>query len=117
MARTARLEFESGAVVCDRCLVADTVLLRLRGLIGRPPLEPDEGLLLRPCGSIHTFFMGYPLDIVFCDRDLQVLAVAENVPRRRTRGRRGARVTIELAAGAAARRGVVPGVRLRLVDA
>lgn len=42
--------------------VADGYWTRLRGLIGSKPLEPGEGLLIVPCNSIHTHFMGFPID-------------------------------------------------------
>jgi uncharacterized membrane protein (UPF0127 family) len=111
----ARLELESGEVVCEDCVVADSTLTRMRGLLGRSSLEPGEGILLRPAGSIHTFFMRFPIDVVFCDRDLKVLRVVPDVPPWRMRMARRAKLTIELAAGEAARRGVTAGVRLRAV--
>jgi uncharacterized membrane protein (UPF0127 family) len=111
-----RLELDTGAAVCERCLVADTPLARMRGLLGRSGLEPGEGILLRPCGSVHTFFMRFPIDVVFCDRELRVLAVRPDVRPWRARMKRGARVAVELAAGEAARRGVEPGAALRTVS-
>ena len=48
---------------------------RLRGLLGRAPLGRDEGLLLEPCGSIHTFLMRYPIDVVYLTRGMHVLEV------------------------------------------
>jgi uncharacterized protein len=116
VATFSRIELASGSVVCERCLMATTALLRLRGLAGRSELPPGEGILLRPCASVHTFFMRFPIDVVFCDRDLRVLEVAAEVPKRRLRGRRGTKVVIELAAGEAGRRGVVPGAMLRIAD-
>jgi len=110
-----RLELEAGAVVCERCVVADRPLSRMRGLLGRSALGRDEGILLRPCSSIHTFFMRFPIDVVFCDRDLRVLAVAADVGPWRVRAKRGARVAVELAAGEAERRGVHAGAQLRVV--
>jgi hypothetical protein len=114
VARTVQLELESGETVCERCIVADNALLRLRGLIGRPRLQPGEGILIKPCNSVHTYWMRYPIDVVFCDKELQVLRVVPEMPRRRVRGKRGAKMTIELAPGEAARRGVVDGSRLRI---
>jgi uncharacterized protein len=116
LSKHVRLELDTGAAVCERCLVADTALARMRGLLGRAALEPGEGIVLRPCGSVHTFFMRFPIDVVFCDRDLRVLAVRPEVPPWRMRGRRRARVCVELAAGEAARRGVEAGAQLRLLD-
>ncbi len=105
---------EDGAVVCERCELADTFWRRFRGLMGRERLPPGEGMLFRPGGSIHMFFMRFPIDAVFCDRDLCVIGVEAGLRPWRLAGRRGAKVTIELAAGEAGRRGVEPGTRLRL---
>jgi len=58
-------------------------------------------MLFRPAGSIHMFFMRFAIDAVFCDRDLKVLDVARDLQPWRTARARGAKVVIELAAGAA----------------
>jgi uncharacterized protein len=101
-----------GQVVCERCSVADNSLTRLRGLLGRRSLEPGEGLLLRPAGSIHMFFMRFPIDAVFLSREGEVLKVSANVRPWRTAAARGAKVVIELPAGEADRRGIQAGTRL-----
>jgi uncharacterized membrane protein (UPF0127 family) len=111
---TAKLSRADGTVVCERCVVADRPLRRMRGLLGRSSLPPEEGILLRPASSVHTFFMRFPIDVVFLDRDLTVLDVRTAVAPWRTAGKRGAKATVELAAGEAERRGVVPGERLTL---
>jgi uncharacterized membrane protein (UPF0127 family) len=74
---------------------------RLRGLLGRKPLEPAaaEGLLIEPCSSVHTFWMDYPLDLVFLDRNNRVLDICENVAPWSARAARGARKTLELVGG------------------
>ena len=105
---------EAGEVVVERCSVADKPWSRMRGLLGRDGLGSGEGLLLRPCGSVHTFFMRFPIDVVFLDRELGVVAVSPEVPPWRTARAKGAKVTLELAAGEAARRGIAPGLQLRL---
>ena len=101
MTKTVR-RASDGSVVCERCRVADTFWLRLRGLMGRTSLEPGEGMLFERTGSIHMFFMRMPLDVVFCDGDGRVVKVARGLKPWQTAGARGARTTIELAAGAAA---------------
>ena len=108
--RLATVTKADGEVVCERCWVADRPWSRLRGLLGRSGLEPGEGLLLRPSGSIHMLFMRFPIDAVFCDRDLVVLDVVRGLRPWRAAGRRGARTVIELAEGASA--GLRPGDRL-----
>jgi uncharacterized membrane protein (UPF0127 family) len=115
VAEYVRIELESGEVVCDRCLMATNPALRLRGLLGKKELPAGEGILLRPCASVHTMFMRFPIDVVFCDADLCVLSVAAQVPKWRMRGQRGAKVAIELTAGQAAKKGLVPGESLKAV--
>jgi uncharacterized membrane protein (UPF0127 family) len=111
-ATVATLRREDGAVVCARCVVADGPLRRMRGLLGRSSLAPDEGMLFRPTGSIHMFFMRFPIDAVFCTRELEVLDVVRGLRPWRTAARRGAKVVVELAAGAA--QDLRPGDRLVL---
>jgi uncharacterized protein len=99
-------------VVCERCSVASTPLARMRGLLGRSDLERGEGLLLRPAASVHTFFMRFPIDVVFLGRDGEVLKVAAQLPPWRTAGARGAKTALELPAGEAARVGLSVGDRV-----
>jgi len=108
------LEHADGRVACERCVVADTPLTRLRGLLGRGALAEGQGLLLRPAGAIHTWFMRGPIDAVFLDRRLVVVGVAANVRPWRFAARRGARAVLELAAGESFRRAIAPGSRLRV---
>lgn len=90
------------AVVCERCRVADTFWLRFRGFMLRRAVDTGEGMLFERTGSIHMFFMRVPLDVLFCDEQLRVLKVVRGLRPWRTASARGATVTIELAAGAAA---------------
>ena len=82
-----------GSVVCERAVIADQPLRRMRGLLGRRSLPAGDGLLLRPAPSVHTAFMRFPIDVVFLDRDLQVLKVVEALRPggRRPRGGRARR--------------------------
>jgi uncharacterized membrane protein (UPF0127 family) len=60
-------------------------------------------LWLDPCGGIHTWGMQYPIDVVFLDRSLRVLAVRRAVPPwRMVFAPRGTRSVVELPAGGAA---------------
>jgi len=86
----------------------------MKGLLGRDRLERGEGLLLRPASSIHTFFMRFPIDAVWLDRELRVVSVTPDVPPWRTAAQRGARSVLELPAGEAAALGLEPGERLVL---
>lgn len=101
-----------GRVVCERCLIARTPWQRMRGLLGRKSLDPGEGMLLRSAGPIHMFLMQFPIDAIFCDGDLVVIDVERGLAPWRVAGRRGSKVVVEMASGAAA--DVQPGDRLVL---
>lgn len=100
--------------MCERCRIADNFFSRMRGLLGRRQLPDDECLLIRPAGSIHTFFMRFPIDALFLDRELRVLAVSNDLKPWRVAGQRGAHVVVEMAAGQATKRGVRVGEQLVL---
>jgi uncharacterized membrane protein (UPF0127 family) len=52
--------------------VADTGAKRNKGLLGRKGLACGEGLWIIPCESIHTFFMQFPIDLVYLDREKRI---------------------------------------------
>lgn len=103
-----------GRLVCERCEVADGPLTRLRGLMGRRSLPRGRGLLLEPAPSIHTCFMRFPIDALFLDAQLSVLAVRPDLAPWRLAAQRGARSVLELPAGEAHRLGIAEGDRLQL---
>ena len=91
---------------------AQRFFTRLRGLLGRPRLAVDEGLLLSPCGQVHTFGMGYALDVVCLDKQGCIVKCVPGLAPNRVAGAVGARHTLELASGAIMRQGLVVGDRL-----
>ncbi len=99
-------------VVCERGMVASRALPRMRGLLGRSHLPAGEGLLLEPAPAIHTAFMRFPIDVVFLDAYMRVIKVVDSLPPWRSAAARSARAVLELAAGQAGYRGVLPGDRL-----
>lgn len=102
-------------VLMARGRVADRLWARVRGLMGARPLEAGQGLWITPCNGIHTFWMGFPLDVVFLNRQMEVVAVQEAMPPWRV-GRivRGASSVLELPSGAIAATGTEPGDRIEL---
>ena len=100
----------NGAVLGDHVGAAEWWWQRLRGLLGRPPLEAGEGLLLTPCRAIHMAGMKYPLDVAFLDRQDTVVAVYPGIaPGRRTRWHASARSALELPVGTLAATGTQVG--------
>jgi len=62
-----------------RVRVADSILTRLVGLLGKRSLEPDGGLWIYPSRGIHTLGMLFDIDVVFLDKDYKVVALHEVV--------------------------------------
>ena len=108
----ARLEVASTRrVLATNIEIARTFGDRLRGLIGRMPLEEGEAMLFERAKQVHTFGMRVPLDVVFCDREWNVVhVVKEMAPRRVSRFVRSAYFVIELPPGTSA--GLDKGDRL-----
>ena len=105
-----------GAVVCERCEVPESASGRARGLLGRDGLEPGEGMLIDRAGSVHMFFMRFPIDVVFMDRDWRVVGVRHELRPWRVAGARRAVAALELPAGAAAAAGIEDGDVLAIED-
>jgi uncharacterized membrane protein (UPF0127 family) len=104
-----------GTVVADRVVVAESILTRLRGLLGTHALPPRHGLLLRPCRQVHSFFMRYALDLLFLDAHNRVLrSFSDFAPNRVSPLVRGAAAVLELPAGALADIEVGPGDQLSI---
>jgi uncharacterized membrane protein (UPF0127 family) len=51
----SRVRTESGKLVCEQCEIAESMVARTRGLLGRTGLEPGGGMLIDPAGSVHMF--------------------------------------------------------------
>lgn len=105
----------SGKVIVESLVTAESARARMRGLLGRSSLPGREGLLLRPCRSIHMWFMRFPIDAAFLDHELRVLKIVRNLqPWRLAWAPRSTRSVVETAAGVMADLQV--GDRLRLTE-
>jgi len=104
---------DRGTVLATRARLASSYVDRLFGLMGRKGVEDGGGILLTKSSSIHSFFMRFRFDAIFLDRDDRVVKI---VPSMRqwwvAFGGRGARDTLELAAGVAAATNTQPGDQL-----
>jgi uncharacterized membrane protein (UPF0127 family) len=94
----------TGRTLAGRVVTAETWLSRSRGLLGRDALPEGEALLIRPCRGVHTFFMRFPIDVLFLDRSQRVVAAVSHLePGRMTRIFFKAGSALELPAGTIAR--------------
>ena len=99
-----------GREVGGHVAVADSWWGRLRGLIGRPELEPGEGLLLSPCKAVHMYGVGFSIDVAFLDSDGMVVALyRELAPGARSHWHGESRYALELPSGALVASGTQAG--------
>ena len=55
-------------ILAEEVSFASTPLKRIKGLLGRKDFHPQEALIIKPCSSIHTFFMRFTIDVVFLNK-------------------------------------------------
>ena len=91
---------------------ATNFLSRARGLIGRPNLIKNQALWIAPCNSVHTCFMGGPIDVVFIGADEVIVRVDHRLKPWRFAVAMGGHSVLELAAGEARALGLHVGCRL-----
>lgn len=119
MARYVRIEnLTRGTLVAERCRVARSLRDRTAGLLATPEPSPGDGLLIERTQSIHMFFMRYPIDVLFVDRDVRVTRRAVGLrPWRVVWWARGARDCIELGVGSIEASDTRIGDQLAVADA
>ena len=66
------LNLTRNAILAEKAIIADSFFRRLQGLLGQDSLASGAGLILKPCDSIHTFFMRFPIDAAFVDKNNRV---------------------------------------------
>ena len=99
-------------VLGDAVELADTSETRRVGLLQHERLEPGSGLWIVPCESVHTFFMKFPIDLVYLDKQRKVRKVRHAVPAWRLSACLTAHSILELPAGTAEKSGTLPGDEL-----
>jgi uncharacterized membrane protein (UPF0127 family) len=62
-----------------RVAPADTLLMRLKGLLGRIKLKPDDGIWLVPSRGIHTIGMLFAIDLIYLDAANRVIHLVEHM--------------------------------------
>lgn len=115
--RAARLRVVGpGGVAIADVTEARSAWSRMVGLLAHRSLAIGDGLLLAPAWSIHTWFMRFPIDVVFLDAAGRVLRVYPALPPwRLVSGTRKARTVLEFGAGTLAARPLAPGDVVTLI--
>jgi uncharacterized membrane protein (UPF0127 family) len=100
--------------IADRVGLAGDGRNRRKGLLGRAGLAEGEGLWIVPCEAVHTFWMRFPIDLVYLDRKYRVIKIRTGVRPWRLSACLRAHSVIELAAGTMESTRTAPGDVLAL---
>jgi hypothetical protein len=87
------------SILATHLEIAGSGSTRRKGLLGRDGLAPGEGLWIVPCESVHTFFMRFPIDLVYLDRENRIRKVRSAVGAWRMSACFSAHSVLELPAG------------------
>ena len=86
-----------------RVAEARTRAARMKGLARLDAMPPQLALHIPRCRSVHTFTMRFPLDLIWLDKDGEVVRIDPAVPPRRLKTCLRARAVVEANAGTADR--------------
>jgi hypothetical protein len=87
-------------LILENVSIADSFYSRFKGLMGKKNINVNQGLIIKPCNSIHTFFMKFNIDIVFIDSNNKVVDIYLNLaPRKISKIYKNAKFVIEGKAG------------------
>ena len=107
--------FHNGKVLNIKCHFAKTYFQRLFGLIVVPELKFDEALLF--CGScqqMHSFFMGYSLDLVFLNNEHIIIAKQKLAPWRLSKVHFKAKSVVEFSEGYLEAKNILVGDKIEV---
>ncbi len=104
----------NGVAVGVHVQCAFTWPARAIGLLATRTLSPSSALWLRPCASVHTVGMSYPIDVVFLDPQGQVRKMVCHLQPFRMAACRRAASVMEFRAGTAERLRIQVGDQLKV---
>ena len=111
------VNLRTGTVFANHVDIADTFLKKTRGLLGRAGLNGEEALLIPECGSIHTFFMRFAIDVLFLDKQNRVTKIISSLsPFRIALGPWGTRGVLEMQCGLLEKCDVIKGDSISFIN-
>jgi len=60
-------------ILAEDVFIARTPFQRIKGLLGKKRFSSGQAIILEPCNSVHTFFMCFPIDVLFADKNNSVV--------------------------------------------
>jgi uncharacterized membrane protein (UPF0127 family) len=103
-------------VLASRLIPAFESKSRTVGLLRHTSLPAGDAMIIAPCDAIHTFFMRFPIDVVFVAKNGRVLKTRAAVKAWRIAFAFRAYATVEMAAGTLLGCPIVVGDYLEVCD-
>lgn len=103
-------------LILPHVMKTSSMMERMQGLLFRTPLREDEGLLIKPCSSIHTIGMQYDIDVVFLSNDLSIKKLFCHVKPWRCAMSFGASMVLEMISGSIDKFGLEKNMILQWED-
>lgn len=104
-------------ILANQVSIADNFFTRLRGLLFTKSLPEGNGLLIKPCNSIHMFGMAYAIDAIFLSKDnIVVDTLSDLQPGKLSRIYWEAESCLELPTGTVMKTGTQTGDQLQFAD-
>lgn len=111
------LNLSKGTVFLEDVIIAKSFFARLKGLLGKDNLEEDEGIIIKPCNSVHTIGMKLTIDVAFVDKNNKVIhIISEMPPGKFSPIIRGGVYAIEARAGTIERKQLNIGDKLEIIE-
>ena len=117
MTRGSLHRVDNKSCVIPKVCLTSNMLERMRGLLGRPPLQALEGLLIKPCSSVHTIGMKYSIDLAFLDKQWTVIKTVNTLKPWRMSACPSAHMVLELIGGSLEQIQLSTGTQLEWHDA
>jgi uncharacterized protein len=107
---------ENGLLLGHHIESAETFIQRFKGLMLQKQLPNGHGLYIRPCKSVHTFFMKFEIDVLHLDEDDRIVGMEQSLkPGTIGATIRATKSVLELPAGTLGQEGISLGQTVVMV--
>ena len=78
--KRVKLVYSDGSYSIKNLIVCANFFSRLKGMLFSRKAVLKDAYLIIPCNGIHTFFMAYPIDVIFLSEYGEVMFQSNIVP-------------------------------------
>ena len=109
------LDKDTGVTIIENLKLAYSFMKRLKGLMFDKQMQPQSGVHIKPCTSVHTFFMKFPIDVIYVDKEMRIVGLEQSLkPGEIGKRYKNVHSVIELEAGKILELGIIVGQTLKI---